>query len=457
LVLKNLERENIFAETLDEIGWKVNYSTEADIRAKVSLFIRDALRTLGLQFDVTISNESQIRKGGKADIWIIKTISGRPLAVCEVKCPSEHRNQHGEVEMNLRDSNVMGQLFDYMVELRSMFGQCEVFGILTNLEEWTFCWFPDTNAYAASDSLGNPPTQTKDNYLLKSHLLVNRILSTSRRFLIKDGELPCALLSVLMKSFHAQFRTVPLLSTERVYLTYTDKTYLWETLSGLESLTIQLRMPKANTKSFKVLRYFHGGATGTVVLALTNALHLVVVKMHSNEEQAQREQAAWSQLYDRTDAFVTPLCADMSTTWGVVMPFVLHASTPTPVSIQTSLSTWSKEEVATAEPSPLFDTWSSQFAHALNTLSLDVPSIANMAILHVAEKGFIHNDLKWAHVAVMPILDGDGGVEILQPVLIDLASIQESTNAKDAYLRMKTALDELCDDIGVQHQPNLIE
>eukprot|EP01033_Poteriospumella_lacustris_P011958 gene11958-8538_t len=80
-----------------------------------------------------------------------------------------------------------------------------------------------------------------------------------------------------------------------------------------------------------------------------------------------------------------------------------------------------------------------------------------MAILHVAEKGFIHNDLKWVHVAVMPILDEDGGVENLQPVLIDLASIKESTNAKDAYLRMKTVLDELCDDIGVQHQPNLIE
>ena len=102
---KQLARENLLAEALREDHWLVEYSCESDIQAKVEYFIRDTLRVLGYIMEVSIIRGSQIRSGCKADVWLIRTSSGRPSAVCEAKCPTTF-NDGGGAKSILLQSNV---------------------------------------------------------------------------------------------------------------------------------------------------------------------------------------------------------------------------------------------------------------------------------------------------------------------------------------------------------------
>jgi hypothetical protein len=84
----------------------------------------------------------------KSDIWVVKTKSGVPIAVIEVKQPGLNK---------LSNRKVPGQVFDYMSNLRNYFRQCEVFGIVTTLDEWRVVWLPDTDTFAASEDMEPPP------------------------------------------------------------------------------------------------------------------------------------------------------------------------------------------------------------------------------------------------------------------------------------------------------------
>lgn len=61
------------------------------------------------------------------------------MAVVEVKQPGS-----GEVS----DLKVLGEVFDYITQLRNSYGHCEVFGIITTMEEWRLCWFPGIVLYS---------------------------------------------------------------------------------------------------------------------------------------------------------------------------------------------------------------------------------------------------------------------------------------------------------------------
>lgn len=455
----DLDRENMLAAALSEDHWLVEFSTEADIQSKVACFIRDALRTLGKDMEVTIINESQIREGNKADIWIIRTKSGRPIAVCEVKCPVTYKDA-GENKSILLHPQVQGQLFDYMVELRTMFGQCEVFGILTNLKEWVFCWFPDTDE-AARHTLSSATTNDPSTvFPLKSALLSRRIVSRSKLYKLQDAEFPKSFLSVLLKSYKANFRPVPLLSTDRFYLTYSNKSFYWESISEANMKTkIMLRLPNRNTKRFKVLRFFHGGAIGVVFLAVTDNFNLVVVKTHDTEDSARNESQYWEKLY-HSDVFYTQLRVDKSKQWGVIMPLSLHVIADSRVRSlkwQPNLVEWSKEQVTAASDTDLFDEWSRKLGDALKLRDISIAAAANQAIRVLANQGLVHTDLKWQHFAMMPKLDEEG-TEILnmEPILIDLASVEKHEEGADsAYQVMKVELDNMCTEYNLQLEENL--
>lgn len=73
-------------------------------------------------------------------MWLIIYI-GIPIGVVEVKKPT--------VELNY--SKISGQLYDYMMRLKTFYGIKHVFGICTSYEKWRFFWFPESNIYANSD------------------------------------------------------------------------------------------------------------------------------------------------------------------------------------------------------------------------------------------------------------------------------------------------------------------
>jgi hypothetical protein len=69
--------------------------------------------------------------------------------VIEVKRPGMF-----EGKSIIENKIVLGQLYDYMLRLRSFHGLQNVFGIVTTYNEWRICWLPeaDSAAYATSVS-----------------------------------------------------------------------------------------------------------------------------------------------------------------------------------------------------------------------------------------------------------------------------------------------------------------
>ncbi len=55
----------------------------------------------------------------KDDIWIVRSMAGRPIGVIEVKPPSD----------NILEQKKVCELLDYMVKLRTSYGQCEFIGM----------------------------------------------------------------------------------------------------------------------------------------------------------------------------------------------------------------------------------------------------------------------------------------------------------------------------------------
>ena len=78
-----------------------------------------------------------------------------PVGVVEVKTPTDR-----DV---FQAGHVVGQLFDYMLRLRSFHGLKHVFGILTTYERWRFFWMPTpgTNIYAGLTQVSSYSTQLK--------------------------------------------------------------------------------------------------------------------------------------------------------------------------------------------------------------------------------------------------------------------------------------------------------
>jgi hypothetical protein len=99
-------------------------STEADVAYQVRVALSEVIEALGLHFNVL--SEVQIF-WIRPDIYIVSTASGIPKGVVEVK-------KAGEVAMT--NERISGEVFDYMMHIRSLFGVREVFGILTSYDEW---------------------------------------------------------------------------------------------------------------------------------------------------------------------------------------------------------------------------------------------------------------------------------------------------------------------------------
>jgi hypothetical protein len=78
---------------------------------------------LNLQFNVL--SEVQIF-WIRPDIYIVASASGIPKGVVEVK-------KAGEIAMT--NEFIAGEVFDHMMQLRSLFGVRQVFGILTSYDE----------------------------------------------------------------------------------------------------------------------------------------------------------------------------------------------------------------------------------------------------------------------------------------------------------------------------------
>jgi hypothetical protein len=260
LSLNSLKRESVFLGRMADKSFRLYSAREQDFQAKVEDYILDVIRCLKLKLGqlLTLHRQASLSLEMKPDIWIVKEASGRPIAVIEVKSPGEY---------TLLNGTICGQLYDYLMKLRSSYGQCEVFGIITNLKEWRFGWFPDSDDFARSVSI--QPEVIGDSYLRSFFLsIAERVLHMSRVYELSSKELVPTICSCLLKSLHSSYRPVPLFSTTRGYQTLSCDSFFWESYPSVPTTSkdIQFSIPTKQTMHFKVLRFFHPGADGRSVL-----------------------------------------------------------------------------------------------------------------------------------------------------------------------------------------------
>jgi hypothetical protein len=401
---------------------KIFYSNEAEIEVHIRNIVQDVLVLLGIDSDVTLQYQTSLayvtegkRKYSRSDIWVVKARSGVSIAVIEVKQPGNSK---------LSNVEVLGQVFDYMSNLRNSFGQCEVFGIVTTLNKWRVVWFPDTYQFATSP-LPSPPNFENLTLQFPVESTTQRSLCGSREYSWDDPLLLKLIGTVLLKSSRANYRVVQLLSSHRAYAILKKENWVWGSIPqnalNLHS-SICLALPQQEPTQLLVLRQFHGGADGQVCLALTEDFNLVVVKKFHEPQICEKEFNMWKSVYG-----VNVLLTRLVDSDCLIMPFVFPCvERGDEFVFDFDMSCWGRDPESSGLNDPRFDEWTAKFLTctiADQSGKFTAQGALNAAVEYLIERKVVHNDIHWRHVALLPVIDSDSAIVVeMRPLLIDLAS-----------------------------------
>jgi hypothetical protein len=57
------------------------------------------------------------------------------------------------------------------------------------------------------------------------------------------------------------------------------------------------------------------------------------------------------------------------------------------------------------------------------------------AVLHIAKSGYCHNDIKWEHLALLPVYNNSSSLISLEPILVDLADVKQTNDGLSPMAR----------------------
>lgn len=406
---------------------RLKYGSENDVAVHVRKVISDITTATGLENKFDFMSELAISRL-RADIWIL-LLNGFPVSVIEVKKPGEINEGKKAV--------IYGQLYDYMMKLRSFHGLCNVIGILTNFEQWEICCLPDSVEGATATSLNYGKHQIQSLPVENE----KRILYKSKTYTYKNcKELAIALYSALKKiAYNSKYIVpVPLLGKSRAYICATEESWFWvSTLPNIEELVID--MPTEVSKKYYFLRDFHGGADGRVWMACSPSGNLVVIKFldgdKMNELLVDQEVEHWHNL-DHVNVFKTLLI----NRWAIVMPFAFVYNED--LSINNS---WWK---AYGDDDPPIR----YFKDILNVVERIDPFTALSSCIEGCYKArLIHEDIEWRHVGLFPTISFSkssaldlGKIRIdCKYSFIDLTNMTDAKTEGDARENMKKREEEI--------------
>ena len=430
----------------------LGYSTELDVQVHVRSLMEDMIEAAGLEGELDLRCGDLEIADLKADIWIISS-NGYPVGAVEIKKPSKEG-----AESTMNDGKVQGQLFDYMLRIRSFHGLRHVFGILTNFEEWRICWLPDSDDAAKATNLMYEldADNININAATERVLYCTDILTGSSAAAMPS--LANSLVSVLSKMNYGKnsldISKMILLSNDRSYILLDKKSWFWTSLQSADlksirkSMEVSLIPPGKGTKKFILLRDYHGGADGRVWLAAgASNGQLAVIKFlrrarnrPKNDEltRIQKELAAWGA------CDISAYSCKLGGRPAVVMPFLFHCnvdSTGRPFFIQ-SPDSWSGVP-ATAESKILF---LSECQNALQ--NLDPRVVLRACVSRMAKAKYVHNDIEWRHVSVAPVFKKPSLFASKQfagfiSTFIDFGNIEKVNSQAEAEEKMKYKMEVL--------------
>ena len=367
----------------------------AEAESNCNLILWDILCATGLDNTISIDRNYE---------WAIDT--------CYASTQTIQINGYGAGIIALRSKeNIdynMGELYDYMMRIRSYKGVRYCFGILTSFDQWHICWLPDTDFYASStaihytsspdpaDSRASRPRGTSPDTLLTFSDIERTIYYATYFTGPTDEVKPLSYaLYTLFNKIAASSRLgspvlVLLLNPQRSYLQMTCNGWLWISRSAIKADQLTLAPPPIHTTSFVLLYDMRGGRDGRVWLACDVNGHLAVLKLYSATHSmaaVKLEVKRWHKL-GLSSVYSTQLCNKPT----IVMPV---GFTFPKKSLSTAWITDSEVAAGTV----------SRFHSIRQTLSeLRPEDVRERCIQTCASHKLIHKDIKWRHVAVFPVM-----------------------------------------------------
>ena len=126
-------KTNIWNHVISETGTLGGYSNEAGVNKFVERVIEDILEALGIRGKVTIRAEVEVMRN-RPDFMLI-LVNGHPIGTIECKQPGKDAMEH---------PNILGEVYDQLMHLHSIFRVNTPFAILTCYNNGEFAGYTKT-------------------------------------------------------------------------------------------------------------------------------------------------------------------------------------------------------------------------------------------------------------------------------------------------------------------------
>jgi hypothetical protein len=239
------------------------------------------------------------------------------------------------------------------------------------------------------------------------------------------------LISVLWKMrFSGQDQPTLLLDRFRKFAFVEENAYNWRALP-LKLTSFSYEMPLPHSKSFYLVCSYHGGRDGKVWLAASSSGRLVVIKFVASAEGAAMEADRWIKVWKVKARSCTLVGAP-----AVLVPFVFHGKIHRSEEVGDYLAftppnSWTNMPLDTDCDKLLGDGTikeNGSFDRSqLQRFISDPVNAATIAIMDMAKQGFVHGDISWRHVGLLPQKQ-PAGMWNVKPALIDLTDVRSGTS-----------------------------
>lgn len=336
-VLSDLKEPGFPADNIwnriTEKGHLGGFASENGVNKFVERVLMDVIDAIGVKGAITIREEVEVMRN-RPDFMVI-LVKGHPVGTIEGKQP-------GDVAMT--HPNILGEVYDQLQHLHSIFRVDIPFAILTSYDQWRICWLdnPESNSRAAlaqtpvpstyatpvkrkQESVNAPEVTTLMKTKPESPLLpetpsrkkgLGRLQSPdihsavdvenlgvddhSRQFCgtevleWKDTRLPAVLSSVIKKMMLARQEGSP-----KVLRLVNRKTFAWKRAPPFQTLNFDLCISKA-VRNFFLWEDLGSGADGKAFLVSGGTKGAVGVLKFFFKDAAQRaehELRTWKAVY----------------------------------------------------------------------------------------------------------------------------------------------------------------
>ncbi|KAJ3392400.1 hypothetical protein HDU92_008459 [Lobulomyces angularis] len=403
----------------------------------IQKFVSNALDDINSYFEedikIDILHEQDISSTIKnfiSDITVFRAIDNNIIGVCEVKKPSKGGN-------DLNNYYLYCQIDCYMQELRYTYGIKYVYGIISTYNEWKICWYSNSQTISALDDTNKISEYISNDIDSYPYIIDNDKLYVSKVYKYNDQLITQILISCMCKMYMTHIETPKIIGNKNFKFRYIesgqDRIY-WKFISFTKPFTYE--MPNSKTKNFYLLKKYHGGRDGRVWLALSNNANLAVIKAprkekeHISKKIFTQESSYWNELWNCNSYTIEILDITM-----IVMPYAFHCiqddndrvyfKSP---DIWNDIGRKEEDNVFNCEDileskNKLFDT------EDLEKYFKNPLLVAREALTVMKEKGYIHDDIQWRHVSLLPFKKSEN-IWGLKPIMIDLTRIKKIPNGE---------------------------